>query len=53
MTYAVSCQQIPLAYTMTAVNTDVNFDTTDLVHPQISVTAVEAFSPQVVGSLPP
>ena len=51
--YAASCQQLPPAYTMTAVDTDVNFDTTGLVHPQFSFTAVEAFSPQVVGSLPP
>ena len=53
MTCAVSCQQLPPAYTTTAVNADVNFDITGLVHPQISFTAVEAFSPQFVGSLPP
>ena len=52
-TRAVSCQQLPPVYTTTAVNTDVNFDTTGLVNPQFSNTAFEATAPQVVGSLPP
>ena len=51
MTCAVSCQQLPPVYTTTAVSTDVNFDTTGLVHPQFSSTAVEASAPQVVVSL--
>ena len=38
-------QQLPPVYTATTVTSDVNLDTTDLVHPQ--------FSSQVVGSLPP
>ena len=46
-------QQLPPVYTTTTVTTDVNLDTSDLVHPQFSFPAVEAFSPQVVGSLPP
>ena len=38
---------------MTTATTDDNFDSTDLVHPQFSFPAVEAFSPQVVGSFSP
>ena len=52
-TYAVPSQQLPPAYTMTTVTTDVNFDTTSLVDPQFSIAAVEASAPLVVGSLPP
>ena len=49
MTRAVPSQQLPRAYTMTTVTTDVNFD---MVNPQFPITAVEASAPQVVGSLP-
>ena len=45
-------QQSPSVYTTTTVTTDVNLDTIGLVYPQFSSTAVEPFSPQVVGSLP-
>ena len=53
VTLPVPSQQLHPAYTMTNVTTDDNFDSTDLVHPQISFPAVEAFSPQVIGSLSP
>ena len=53
VTYAAPIQQLPPAYTMTAVTTGVNLDITGLVYPQFSSSAVEPFSPQVVGSLPP
>ena len=53
VTLSVPSQQSPPAYTTTTDNTDDNFDIADLVHPQFSFTAVEAFSPLVVGSLPP
>ena len=46
-------QQLPPVYTTTTVTTDVNLDILGLVYPQLSSTAVEPFSPQVVGSLPP
>ena len=49
VTLSVPSQQFPPACTTT---TD-NFGTTDLVHPQFSFPAVQAFSPQVVGSPPP
>ena len=50
---AVPSQQLPPAYTMTTVTTDVNFDITGLVNPQFSTTVVGASAPHVVGSLPP
>ena len=53
VTPSVPGQQLHPAYTMTTVTTDDNFDTTGLVHPQFSFTAVEDFWPLVVGSLPP
>ena len=53
VTLSVPSQQLPPAYTTTTDTTDHNFDTTGVVHPQFSVTAVEAFSPHVVGSVPP
>ena len=46
-------QQLPFVYTTTTVTTDVNLNIIGLVHPQFSSTAVEPFSPQIVGSLPP
>ena len=46
-------QQLPPVYTTSTVTTDVNFDIIGLVHPQCSSTAVEPFSPQVVGSFSP
>ena len=52
MTHVAPSQQLPPAYTNTTDTTDDNFDTTDLVHTQISSTAVETFAPQVVVSLP-
>ena len=53
VTHAVPSQQLHPAYTVTTVIPDVNFDTTGLVNPQFSITAVEASASQVVGSLPP
>ena len=53
MTYVVPSQQVPPAYTTTTDTTDDNFDITDLVHTQFSSTAVEPFSPHVVGPLSP
>ena len=54
---AASCsapsQQFPPAYTMAAVTTGVNLDTTDLVNPQCSVTAVEDSAPQAIHSRSP
>ena len=38
---------------MAAVTTGVNFDTTGLVNPHCSITAVEASAPHVVDSLSP
>ena len=38
---------------MTSVTTDDNLDITGLMYPQFSSTAVEPFSPHVVGPLPP
>ena len=52
MTLSVPNQMLPPAYTTTTETTDGNFDTTGLVHPHFSFTAVEAFSPQVVGFFP-
>ena len=46
-------QQLPPVYTTTTVTTDDNLDITGLMYPQFSSTAVEPFSPHVVGSLPP
>ena len=46
-------QQLPLVYIMTTVTTDDNLDITGLMYPQFSSTAVEPFSPHVVGPLPP
>ena len=53
VTLSVPSQQLSPAYTTTTDTTADIFDITDLVHPQFSFTAVEAFSPLVVGSLPP
>ena len=53
MIYAAPSQQLPPAYTMTTLTTDVNFDISGLVNPQFSISVVEASAPQVVGSLPP
>ena len=51
MTDSSRSQQLPLAYTMAAVATGVNLNTTGVVNPQSAITAVEAPAPQVVGSL--
>ena len=53
VTFDAPSQQLPPAYTTPTDTTGDNFDITDLVHPQFSFTAAEAFSPLVVGSLPP
>ena len=46
-------QQLPPVYTITTGTTDVTLDIIGLVYPQFSSTAVEPFSPQVVGSFSP
>ena len=46
-------QQLPPVYTTTTATTDDNLDMTGLLYPQFSSTAVEPFSPHVVGPLPP
>ena len=51
VTSAAPSQQLPSI--IEAVTNDVKFDITGLVNPQISITFVEAYVPQVVGSLPP
>ena len=53
VTLSVPSQLLLPAHTTTTDTTDDNFDTTGLVHPQFSFTAVEAFSIQVVGYLVP
>ena len=53
VTLSAPSQQLHPAYTMKTVTTDDNFDTTGLVHPQFSFTAVEVSAPQAVGSLSP
>ena len=53
VTLSVPTQQLHPAHATTTGTIDDNFDTTGLVHPQFSFTAVEAFSAQVVGSLLP
>ena len=53
VTSDVHSQQLPPVYTTTTVTTDDNLDITGLMYPQFSSTAVESFSPHVVGSLPP
>ena len=50
---SVPSQLLPYPYTTTTHTTDDNFDVTDLVNPQFSISAVEASPLQVVGSLPP
>ena len=52
-TCSAPSQQFPPAYTMAAVTTGVNLDTTDLVNPQCSVTAVEDSAPQAIDSCSP
>ena len=50
---AVPRQQLLPAHTTTTDTTDDNFDITDLVNPKFSISAVEAYPLQVVGSLSP
>ena len=53
MTSDAHSQQLPPVYSTTTVTTDDNLDIVGLVYPQFSSTAVEPFSPHVVGSVPP
>ena len=53
VTLSVPSQQLPPACTTTTDTTDDNFDISDFVHPQFSMTAVEASASQVVSSLAP
>ena len=53
VTISTPSQQFPPAYAMAAVITGVSHDTTDMVNPRRSTTAVEDSAPQVVGSLLP
>ena len=53
VTLSVPSQLLLPAHTTTTDTTDDNFDTTGLVHPQFSFTAVEVFSLQVVVYLVP
>ena len=52
VTVSVPSQQLPLACSTTTDTTHDNFDITDFVHPQFSLTAVEASSSLAVVSLP-
>ena len=53
VTSDVHSQQLPPVYTTTTVTADDYLDITGLMYPQFSSTAVESFSPRVVGSPPP
>ena len=52
VTHVTPSEQFSPAYTMGAVTTCVSSETTSLVNPQGSFTAVEASASQVVGSVP-